>query len=208
MTVAYKMSTTPFAPFVPFGTYLLVGQLKQFGWDIPSTNKFQVNLSVIEIKSQGDKTIFVQGDHVTTVELEASTYPDVNYFEVSKTTEFDDHNDGTCVRSVDVDELGETISLKFISIPNGLDGEVICWVIPDQMCSAMVLNHNCHLVLRDRGVNRYKALISLKEDHRVVLIYKLPTSKRQIKQVTDLLIDRSGPALPRVLAELIVSYLV
>ncbi len=62
-----------------------------------------------------------------------------------------------------------------------------------------------HLVIDDRSSTRCHRM---ERRHAIIFAYELPASKRDIRIAIDLLTAvKPGPALPKVLAELIVSYI-
>ncbi len=57
-------------------------------------------------------------------------------------------------------------------------------------------------------INHQLACTRWKKHHSIVFVYELPASKRGIRAAIDLLTAvKPGPSLPKVLAELIVSYI-
>ncbi len=191
-----------------FGTYLLIGQLSDA---VDASSNVHLELSLVQIRPHDGRSMLIQSDHSSIVGFQLPESKTFHYFDVSDAS----HTSGaSCdtpnehVRTIPIAELND-VKLKFTYNPTSSSHRVCCSLNPDLTChNSQFTSGRMHLVLRKRGVYRSEGMRELKSSEQVVFIYKLPASSRQIKQVTDILIDRhDGPALPRVLAELIVSYL-
>ncbi len=204
---------------LPFNTHLLVGQhieSSELADASDPLQKIQLELSVVEIKlNRHGRSTIVQSDSSTTVELhvpsmrQSKRVQRFHFFHVTDVTGGipDDVMVSTDeIRTLAIDELGDTVKLMFESDRSTIRGRFLS-IQPGQTCQSYLHNNWSRLIFENKDPKVHTTLeLQLKHHNPVLFIHKLPVSKSQVRQVTDMLI--CGPGLPRVLAELIVTYIV
>ncbi len=177
-----------------FATKLLVGQCK-------SDQSRMVYAKVVDIDTKSSSNFAIESEYSVRFALNAFD-PDNDMFSVTRVK--DDDDDGSIrdnVRSFEFDESDnvDPLTLKF---------EVKRWIA------------NVNYPLRDGreySFNGFRidvdgessvSVRQLEVGHSFMFVYELPASKRDIRIAIEWLTAvKPGPALPKVLAELIVSYI-
>ncbi len=207
-------------PFVPFGTHLLVGQWIYKVDDI--INDQHKNRSILQLEprvftlgmNKYRELSLVPSEHSTTIDLHVADVTKYNYFDVSEVTDncttAPSVGETDNVHTIKIDELEESIKLKFTNKPSDAHRlDISCPINSHLSCHTTYSKSDRFLSIIHNSTGHDLTSDMLDPMGLVYFIYKLPPSKRHIKQVTDMLTRGvDGPNLPRVLAELIVSYLV
>ncbi len=174
-----------------FGTKLLVGQYDDDG--------IMLYAKVVDIDSDSKFNFMIESKYSVRFALNGFD-PDHHIFDVTPVKDSDDGSSSN-VRAFDFDESDNVDPLK-------LKFEVKPWIrtakYPLRDGRECIFS-GMHLVINDRSSTR---LHRMNKFHSITFVYELPASKRDIRAAIDLLTAvKPGPALPKVLAELIVSYL-